>query len=613
MKRTCLMLCLIVLPLLTSLLSAMTLDEVMEKHIEAMGGLDNIESVRSSKTVAIVKMAGMEGTATIYYKYPDKYRYDVDLPMVRMVRIASGTESWMIDMNGQVRKMSGEESQEMISGVFLVSGEYLKPEYRGSAVRLIGVDEVEGSTYHKVLIQPDGGRESTLFIDADTYLIGFSEFTLQMFTVRAWQEDYREIDGVMVPFRMRESTGLAALDAEIVVTSHVFNAMVDDSLFTPPGQGQPDYHIMGGKFAEMKFNLRSFHIYIPVMVNGSGPYSFILDSGAGLTVVGSNIARELSLDRVGELPALGAGGIDVGSFVSLDSIEIGDAVIADIVAGELDLSDLNRFALEPIDGILGYDFFSRFVVQIDYQNSLLTVFLADDPSVPGGADTIDIELEQNHPMIAAVINDSITGRFRIDTGSMNYLDLNTHIVEEYRLIDESQTTVRNVKIHGLGGQTIESTLGRINSFTLGEMTIHDLPCGFSTADSGLFAMESIDGNIGGGLLAKFTCTFDYPRSKFYLTPNSSYYERDEMISAGVVAAKQGGKVVVSQVLAGSSAEESGVLVGDVIVEIDGVSISGMELYQVHELLNSKESNRVELDLISSGTARTVTLDKLPLF
>ncbi len=613
MKRICFLLCLITLPVLPSLSLAVTLDEVMERHIEAMGGLDNIESVRSSETVATVKMAGMEGTATIYYKYPDKYRYDVDLPMAKMVRIASGTESWMIDMNGQVRKMSGEESQEMISSIFLVSGEYLKSEYRGSAVKLIGVDEVDGRTYHKVLIQPNGGRESTLFIDSDTYLIGFSEFTLQMFTVRAWQEDYREIDGVMVPFRMRESTGLAALDAEIVVTSHIFNAPLDDSIFAPPGQGQPDYHIMGGESAEVKFNLRSFHIYIPVMVNGSGPYSFILDSGSGLTVVGSDIAGELSLDQIGELPALGAGGVDVGSFVSLDSIEIGDVVITDIVAGELDLSNLNRFALEPIDGILGYDFFSRFVVQIDYQDSLLTVFMADDPSLPGGADTLDIELEQNHPMIAAVINDSITGRFRIDTGSMNYLDLYTHIVEEYRLIDESRSTVHNVRVHGLGGQTIESTLGRINSFTIGEMTIRDLPCGFSTADSGLFAVEGIDGNIGGGLLAKFTCTFDYPRSKFYLTPNSSYYERDEMISAGVVAAKQGGKIVVSQILAGSSAEEMGVRVGDVIVKIDGESVSRMELYEVYGLLNSRESNKVELDLISSGTARMVTLDKLPLF
>jgi predicted aspartyl protease len=578
-----------------------------------MGGLDNIESVRSSETVATVKMAGMEGTATIYYKYPDKYRYDVDLPMAKMVRVASGSESWMIDMNGQVRRMSGEESQEMISSVFLASGEYLKPKHRGSAVRLIGIDEVDGYTYLKVLIQPDGGRKSTLFIDAETHLIAFSEFTLQMFTVRARQEDYREIDGVMVPFRIRESTGLDALDAEIVVTSHVFNATVDDSLFATPGQKQPDYHIMGGESAEMKFNLRSFHIYIPVMVNGAGPYSFILDSGAGLTVVGSDIARELSLERVGELPALGAGGVDVGSFVSLDSITIGNVVITEIVAGELDLSDLNRFALELIDGVLGFDFFSRFVVQINYQDSLLTVFLADDPSVPGGTDTIDIELEQNHPMIAAAINDSITGRFRIDTGSMNYLDLYTHIVEKYRLIDESDSTVHNVRIHGLGDQTIESTLGRINSFTLGEMTIRDLPCGFSTADSGLFAVEGIDGNVGGGLLAKFTCTFDYPRSRFYLTPNSSYYEHDEMISAGVVAAKLGGKIVVSQVLAGSSAEESGVLVGDVIIAIEGEPVNGMELHQVHELLNSRESNKVELDLICSGTTRTVILDKHSLF
>jgi hypothetical protein len=613
MKRVCSLLYLVALTIWPGLSPAVTLDEVMERHVEAMGGLENILKVRSSVTTADITMAGMEGAALTYFKHPDKYRTELMLPIGRMVRMTSGGECWTIDMNGQMREMSGEESQDMMNGLFLASNEYLEPEYRGSAVRLIGEEEIEDRTYYKILMQPPGGRDVTLYVDSGTYLIGFTESTLQMLMVRVWQEDYRPIEGVMVPFRTRESTGLAAMEVDITVTSYELNPALDDGLFVPTRGSERDCYITGGSPARMEFSLRSFHVYVPAMVNGVGPYSFILDSGSGLSVVGSDVARELGLSRAGQLPAFGAGGHDIGSFITLDSISIGNVVISDIVAGELDLTALNRFALEPIDGILGYDLFSRFVIRIEYYDSLLTIFLPDDASVPGGSDTLDLQFEHNHPMVEAVMNDSISGRFRIDTGSMNYLDLYTHVVRRHKLIEESPSTVADVKIRGLGGQTMELTLGRLRSFTLGKTTMRDLPCGFSTADSGLFAVEGIDGNIGGGLLAKFTCTFDYPQSKLYLTPGPDFHEPDEMVTAGIVAARQGGGIVVSQVLAGSPAEKKGVKVGESIIRIGRKPVQGLSLFEIHRLLNSDDSDRVELELESGGVVRRVVLLKSELF
>lgn len=594
-------------------LDADTLDDVIEKHIEAMGGLGNISAVKSVRTVADAAMAGMQGTVTISYQYPDKYRNDIVLPIGRMVQVADGDDYWMIDLNGQVRAMSGEESQEMITSLFMETGAYLDPQYRGDAVRYLGESEVDSAFYHLVHVHPEGGRQTTLYIDAETYLVGFSEFTVQMFNVRAWQEDYRQVGGVMVPCRTRQETGFAAMDTDLTVSSHEINVDLPDSLFVRPGAAEVDFHISGEGATAVDMNLRSFHVYIPVMVNGEGPYRFVLDSGAGLTVISTEIVDRLGLERSGQLPAVGTGGTEVGSFVVLDSVSVGDAVMIDLVAGELDLSTLNQFVQEEIEGILGYELFSRFVVQIDYGDSLLTLFMPDYAELPAGEDTVALEFEQNHPMISGVINDSIRGRFRIDTGSMNYLDLHSHVVREYDLISKSKSALSGIEIRGLGNNRLSSTLGRLESFRIGAFAVNDLPCGFSTSDSGLFAVEGIDGNIGGGLLSKFTCTFDYPRGWLCLTPNQRFYEADDIVSAGIVARKQGDTVVVSQVLAGSSAEENGIRIGDRIVSINGVSVYGLELYKVTELLNSKESDVVELEFEREGVIRKAVLEKKALF
>ena len=71
-------------------LNALTLDEVMDRHIEALGGLDNIRNITSARTVATVKTAGMEGELTISYVYPDKIRNDIVLPMAKLIQAAGG-------------------------------------------------------------------------------------------------------------------------------------------------------------------------------------------------------------------------------------------------------------------------------------------------------------------------------------------------------------------------------------------------------------------------------------------------------------------------------------------------------------------------------------------
>ncbi len=610
--RHCLLAGLLLFSIAVSL-NALTLDEVMDRHIEALGGLDNIRNIISARTVATVETAGMVGELTISYVYPDKIRNDIVLPMAKLIQAADGDNMWTVDLNGQPRKMSGDEKKEMVSTLFLASGKYLEAKYRGDAVSYKGELKVDETTYHVLAIEPENGLPMTMFIDPETYLISFTEAKVQMFNIRVRQDDYREIDGVMVAFHSKQETGVAILDMELTTTSHEFNVAIDDGAFRFPRDEVIDYSILDGGPSRVNFKLSGNHIYIPVKINGAGPYSFVLDSGAGLTVVGSNVASDLKLPVTGELPAVGMGGVEVGSFAEADSITVGDVVIRNLVIGKIDLEGLNRFTSERVDGILGYDIFTRFVVRIDYYDSVLTIFLPDDSSAIADGCVLGIEIEMNHPMITGVVNDSIQGRFRVDTGSMSYLDLNSEIVRKYDLVAQSRTEPVELHLRGIGDETITSLAGRLASLKLCDFELTDIPCGFTLSDSGILAIESVDGNIGSGILSQFICTFDYSRNRLTLSPNPDFSEPIEILSTGLRLMMDEDRFIVVDVIFGSSAADKEIMAGDVVVSIDGSDLSELGLFEVMELLEPPDRESVEIVISRDGERKKIRLDRRILF
>jgi hypothetical protein len=417
----------------------------------------------------------------------------------------------------------------------------------------------------------------------------------------------------MVAFHTKQETGVAMLDMELTATSHEFNVTIDDALFRFPGEEVIDYSILNGGPSRVNFKLRGNHIYIPVKINGAGPYSFVLDSGAGLTVVGGNVASDLELPQTGELPAIGMGGVEVGSFAEADSITIGDVVIRNLVIGKIDLEGLNRFTSERVDGILGYDLFARFVVRIDYNDSLLTIYLPGDSNAIADGCVLDAEIEMNHPMITGVVNDSIQGRFRVDTGSMSYLDLNSEIVREYDLVAQSRTEPVELHLRGIGDETITSLAGRLASLKLCDFELTDIPCGFTLSDSGILAIESVDGNIGSGILSQFTCTFDYSRNRLTLSPNPDFGEPIEILSTGLRLMMDEGRFIVVDVISGSSAADKEIMAGDVVVSIDGSDLSELGLFEVMELLEPPDRENVEIVISSDGERKKIRLDRRTLF
>ncbi len=106
-------------------------------------------------------------------------------------------------------------------------------------------------------------------------------------------------------------------------------------------------------------------IIVPVRINGSGPYDFLLDTGSSKTLVDQKLANELALPRETEKPLVGMLGSAKMSVVHIDSLSVGGATIC---GGQIFSSDHPATVTGKVRGVLGEDFLRNFDVLIDYRH-----------------------------------------------------------------------------------------------------------------------------------------------------------------------------------------------------------------------------------------------------
>jgi predicted aspartyl protease len=106
-------------------------------------------------------------------------------------------------------------------------------------------------------------------------------------------------------------------------------------------------------------------VLVQVRVNGKGPYTFFVDTGATLTVVGAPLARTLHLPKLdAPVRGLGAGG-RFSARASYATISLGEVRQDRVVVGIVDLAQI-RSAVGPVDGVIGYNFLKPYRVVFDY-------------------------------------------------------------------------------------------------------------------------------------------------------------------------------------------------------------------------------------------------------
>ena len=126
-----------------------------------------------------------------------------------------------------------------------------------------------------------------------------------------------------------------------------------------------------GNAASVPLRLVNRHqMIVPVSINHTGPFSFLLDTGTQMTMLDPTLAATLKLSTSGTAEVVSVGVSAWASFAQVELIEVGSRSTANQKVLVYDLKNLQVTGLK-IQGVLGEEFLEQFDILIDNAHSVL--------------------------------------------------------------------------------------------------------------------------------------------------------------------------------------------------------------------------------------------------
>ena len=361
-------------------------------------------------------------------------------------------------------------------------------------------------------------------------------------------------------------------------------------------------------------------VVVPVVLNGALPLKFILDTGVRTAILTQKTFTDiLNLAYSRKYTISGPGGeqiIDayITNNVSLELPGVTGRGHALLVLGE-DYLELRNYLGTDVHGILGYELFSRFIIEIDYDKKMLTLSLPKQFKKRRKYQSIPIKIEDTKPYVttSVVLSDGtqLTAKLLVDSGASHGLMLEPTSDPRIHVPD---STVSSVIGRGLGGE-ITGKVGRIQSLRLGNYEIKNVIANFpdpnSYFDSLKLGATQRNGAIGGEVLSRFTVIFNFPKEEVYVKKNSSFKKKFHYNLSGLTIKAKGSRLnvfEVTEVRQRSVADLAGVTAGDLIVSINGISTRALELNTINGFFNHKPGKRINLILDRRGQELKVSFD-----
>ncbi len=354
-------------------------------------------------------------------------------------------------------------------------------------------------------------------------------------------------------------------------------------------------------------------VIVPVVLNDALPLKFILDTGVRTAILTQKSFSDiLNLDYSRKYSISAPGGqqiIDayITNNVSLELPGVLGRGHAMLVLGE-DYLELRNYLGTDVHGILGYELFSRFIVEIDYERKLLTLTLPSAFKKRRRFQTIPIRIEDTKPyMTTSVVLDDgtqLTAKLLVDSGASHGLMLEP---TSDRRIHVPDSTISSIIGRGLGGE-ITGKVGRIQMLRMGTYEIDDVIASFpdpnSYFDSLKLGATGRNGAVGGEVLSRFTVIYNFPREEMYIKKNASFRKKFHYNLSGLTIKAKGSRLNVFEVIEvreKSVSDLAGVLAGDLIVNINGYNAAILDLNTLNGFFNNKPGKRIRLTVNRNGT------------
>jgi predicted aspartyl protease len=257
-------------------------------------------------------------------------------------------------------------------------------------------------------------------------------------------------------------------------------------------------------------------ILLPVSINGTAPREFILDTGAGTTLLTPEFARELKVDVTETKEGQTAGGKVTAQLGHVDSVAVGRALQREVDVAIIDLSHLSNAVGAQIYGDLGYNFLKYFRITLSFRSN--EVRLEESNRVDYFAAVADLPIRLAHASKPLILIDAHIGNrgpftFAIDTGTSTSA-ISDELACELNLATSAKALVST------GGAPIRVSGAKLPSLRIDQAEERGLDVivgGFLPMLSSAIGTK-LDGIIGHNFLRRYRVVIDYPGANLSLLP-----------------------------------------------------------------------------------------------
>ncbi len=345
---------------------------------------------------------------------------------------------------------------------------------------------------------------------------------------------------------------------------------------------------------------------IQVTIDGKGPYTFLVDTGAGSTVINADLAEELGLKKVGETrlgDPMNPEAIKA-NVVKVKSLSIGGATFQDFEAASWDRGYLLERQKDGPRGVIGFPVFTDVLVTFDYAEHELRIARGDLPAADGKA-----VLAYTDPMGIPEFTTSLGGvdvATHLDTGSGGFFSVPKKYQDRLKFTEPLAEVGR--------ARTVNTEMVLKGAQLDGDLAIG----GFRYEKPFVIVSDELPmGNLGGRALAPFAITFDQRAKTMRFeqkAPLVSEQPRARATTTNASAAGPGsglkfaahgaGDLEVFAVEPGSPAAKLGVTAGEKVLAVNGVPFASLPEDAIRAALHVSP---LKLKLEKDGVAHEVTI------
>lgn len=222
-------------------LSAQSADEIINLHVEALGGTENMEAVKSLKVNGTAKVIGIDIPYTTYNLAPDKTYFEMSIEGFAIKQAFDGKTAW------SVNPLSGSSSPEVVDGDEakgikdrgIIFGRLTTYKNDGASIELLGKEKVDNAEAYKILYKGADGKKVTYYISTETKLVVKVQKKVIVNGSELDSEttffDYRKIGNVMMAYAMNTKVKNSPMGSQNITIDKIeINPTFDETIFTMP-------------------------------------------------------------------------------------------------------------------------------------------------------------------------------------------------------------------------------------------------------------------------------------------------------------------------------------------------------------------------------------------